>query len=440
MSKKRLWHIVFMILFLVFFLYEANRLNQSFSSNKEYDADYNQTMAWLRENSSKSSIILTDWQYGPNVATLANRGVVTTTKVYPSEIKFTAERYKDASKFFFAVSESDAMEIVKKYNITHVLIPKNNFQYVTCKYINICDLNNTSQYFAPDGKLLPEIRNSLIVTRMMYGKRFYNFRKVYDSNFFVIYQVAKPNNIQNDGLQQYKGLIKGAFDNSSETERYSNVYGVILPHHLTYTYQIIADLFKSVKGEFDTIIILGPDHFSISKYNMSTSTLEWETSFGNLTPNGRIIKKLGLKSDEAAHTYEHSVRVMFPFIKYKFPNSKIIPIILNKTLQEQEAIDLGREISKLNDTLLIASIDFSHDSDLDRALEKDYRAIKTIQDFKKNEIYSLDIDSKPALLTLLTAMEYKNTKKIVLLNYTNSGQLTKDYPKNVGYVSMIFQK
>lgn len=437
---KNSWHILFITLFLIFFLYQANEINNLYKSNEVYCQDYNQTMLWLKENSSKDSIILTDWQYGPNVATLANRGVVTTTKVYPSETEFTAERYTDATKFFFAISETDAMEIVNKYGITHILVPKTNFQYRTCKYTKICDLNNAGQYLTPDGNLLPEIRNSLIVARMIDGKQFYNFQKVYDSTFFIIYKVIKPSNTQNAGFQDYKNTISHAFQSSLETEKYPDVHGGIIPHHITYAYKIIADFFKSIKGEYDTIIILGPDHFSTSKHSISTSNLDWETPFGNLTSDRKMIRELNLKPDEAAHTYEHSIRTILPFIKYKFPNSKIVPIILNHNTTEQEAIELGKKISKLKNTLVLASVDFSHDPDLGTALEQDSRSIKALQRFKKDEIYSLNLDSKPSILTLLTAMESKNAKKTELINYTNSGQITNDYPKNVGYVSMIFQK
>lgn len=433
----RAWHIVFITLFLIFSLYETNKINQSYKTNAEYDKDYTQTMQWLKENSDLGSIILTDWKYGPNIATLAERGVITTTKVYPSEINFTAERYKDASKFFFTTNEENAMKIIRKYNITHVLVPK-DFQFSMCRYIGICS-ENLTRYLTPTGELQPPIRYRLIVTRMMDGDMFYNFEKVYASKFFTIYRVMEPKPIQNDGLQQYKDLIENALENSLETKKYSDVFGIIVPHHLTYAYQIIADMFKSVKGDYDTIIILGSDHFNSSSYKISTSHSVWETLFGQLTPDYGLIEKLDLRPDEPTHIHEHSIRALLPFIKHEFPNTKIVSIIFNDTIEKEELIDLGNKISKLENVLVIASIDFSHDLDLDTALKQDAKSLDVIQNFKKDEVYSLYLDSKPALLTLLTAAELKNSKKITLLNYTNSGQLTKDYPKNVGYFSIIFQ-
>lgn len=429
--EKRGWHIILMIIFLICFLYSADKLNKSFRSNKAYDEDYNETLLWLKENSDAHSVILTDWIYGPNIATFAGKGVVATTKVYPSEIKFVAERYKDASKFFFATSETDAMGIVKKYGATYIFVSKTNFQYKTCRYAGICNSNETTR---------SQIGNEVIIARMQNGAQFYNFEKIYDSKFFAIYKTVQPNSTKNDGLQQYDELIKNALNNSLKTERYSNVYGMILPHHLIYAYQIIADSFDSIEGKYDNVIILGPDHFGSSKNKISASSLEWETSFGKVTPNLKMIGELGLKLDEAAHVHEHSVRVMLPFIKYKFPDAKIVPIILNASLSEQEAVELGKKISQFDKTLIIASVDFSHDYDLEEALKKDAISLRTIQNFEKDKILLLDADSSPSLLALLTAMEIKNAKKTELLNYTNSGQLTEDYPKNVGYAAMIFQK
>lgn len=441
MVKKRLWQIIFIMLILIFFLYQANKLTHLNRSSIEYCEDYTKTMAWLGENSDESSIVLTDWTYGPNVATFAKRGTVTTTKVYPSEIKFVAERYKDASKFFFASSEDDAMNIVRKYSITHMLIPRHHSLYKKCKYIQACGVKEPAGYQSvSDKSLISDTRKGFIVTRMQDGDMFYNFEKVYDSKFFTIYKVVKPKNWQDDGLPEYEDVIKGSFKNAQNSKKYSDVFGIIIPHHLAYSYQITADMFNSLKGNYDTIIILGPDHFSSSKTKVSTSYLDWETSFGRLSPDTGVIKELNLKADEQAHTNEHSVRSILPFVKYKFPDAKVVPIILNKSVSEQEAIDLGKNISRFENTLIIASVDFSHDTNLDAALEQDALAIETIKHFKMENVYSLNIDSKPSLLALLTAMSYKGAKQAELLNYTNSGQLTKDYPKNVGYVSMVFQK
>lgn len=440
MVEKRLWHIIFIVLILVFFLYQANKLTHSSRSSIEYSEDYVKALTWLGENSDESSIVLTDWTYGPNVAAFANRGSVTTTKVYPSEIKFIAERYKNSAKFFFAHSEDDAMAIVRKYGITHILIPRRESLYKKCKYIQLkCD--GLPEYQPVSNKSLTQTtRKEFIATRMQDGDVFYNFEKVYDSKFFTIYKVVKPKSWQDDMMSEYEDLIKDSFKNAQTSKKFYNVFGIITPHHLTYAYPIIADLFDSLEKKYDTIIVLGPDHFGSSKIKVSTSYLDWETSFGRLSPDMKVIEELSLKSDEQAHTNEHSVRSILPFVKYKFPHAKIVPIILNNSLSEQEAIDLGKSISKLENILVIASIDFSHDPNLDKALEQDALSIEAIKHFKTENVYSLNIDSKPSLLALLTTMNYKGAKQAELLNYTNSGQLTNDYPKNVGYVSMVFKK
>jgi len=449
MDAKAFFKITFILLFLVI------SFNQALSTQKlirnEFDKNYAEefwrVMGWLEKNSNENDVVLAEWDYGHQIAALANRNVIATSKVYPSEVKIVAERYKDISRFFFSTSETSSLAVVNKYNISFVLLNK-NFNYKTCRYINMCNLRNYWKYIENDD-LLPQLRSTLIVTRMLDKKRLDNYNLVFESDNFLIYKVVKNdayyalNKTHYSGFSQYKEAITNSFKTNID-KQYSGVSGGIVPHYIDYAQPIITNFFQQLNNSYKTIIIIGPDHFHTSYKKITASSYNWETPFGILRPNLDIIKKINATIDEFVHIKEHSIRVLLPFIKYKFPNAKIVPIVLRNDLTKNEAINLGHEISKLtdNNTLVIASIDFSHIQPPDKnlSIKQDTKSFKVIQNFEIDAVDTLSLDSKPSLIALLTIMKDANSTKTRLFNLTNSALLNSSTKQSVGFISLIFMR
>lgn len=450
MKLQAIWKIAFLTFFVCF------SINQGLSTQKiikngfdeDYIKEFSKVMNWLIENSDENDIVLTEWTLGNQVIALANRKVIATSKVYPSEVEIVAERYKDISKFFFATSEASSLIIVNKYNISFIFLDK-NFNYRTCRYINICNLRNYQKYLTSKNDLIPQLRSSLIVSRMLDKDKMDNYELVYNSKNFLIYKVAKKiiysalNNTHSSGFSGYKELIE-EISKKPVKEKYSEVYGGIIPHDIIHSYSIIASFFQKLNRSYKTIMILGPDHFHTSKEKISTSLYNWETPFGILKPDLAMIEKLNITDDEYAHIKEHSIRTLLPFIKYKYPNTKIVPIILRNDLTKNESNKLSENISKIieNDTLVLAGIDFSHirPADANLSIKEDAKSLNVIRNFEKHKIDSLNIDSKPSLLTLLNIMENINATKTRLFRLTNSALINKNTNASVGYISLIFMR
>lgn len=449
MDSKSFFKVVFIVSFLVISINHALSTQKLVRSefDKIYAKEFSGVMGWLEKNSNENDVVLAEWVYGHQIAALANRNVIATSKVYPSEVKIVAERYKDISRFFFATSETSSLEVVTRYNISFVLLSK-NFDYKTCRYINICNLRNYQKYMA-NGDLLPQIRSTLIVTRMLDKKRFDNYNLAFESDNFLIYKVVKNdayyalNKTHYSGLSQYKKTITNSFK-TGIANQYSGVSGGIVPHYIDYAQPIITNFFQQLNGPYKTIIIMGPDHFHTSTKKITASSYNWETPFGILRPNLGIIERLNLTKDEFTHINEHSIRVLLPFIKYKFPNAEIVPILLRNDLTKNEAVNLGHEISKLmgNDTLVIASMDFSHIQPPDKnlSIKQDTKSLKVIQNFEIGAADNLSLDSKPSLIALLTIMNDLNATKTRLFNLTNSALLNSSAKQSVGFISLIFMR
>ena len=104
-NVEALFIVAFCILFFVEVLTTHKAVKEWYDLGKA--TDLMETLSWIKQNSKPDDFILTTWVLGYPVVTYTNRKVIATSKVYPSEIKAVAERYRDISKFFLSESEED---------------------------------------------------------------------------------------------------------------------------------------------------------------------------------------------------------------------------------------------------------------------------------------------------------------------------------------------
>ena len=152
--------------------------------NKRRAKDLTESLVWLKSKTAPGEVILTPWTLGMQVVAHTGRGVLATSKVYPSEAVAIAERYKDIARFFFAPSEDEAMEIVKKYGVGYVLVPK-AFDVWTARYIGRADLTK-------DGKgraFTEKARLETMAGRMLALKPFTHFKTAHIGDYYFIYKV-----------------------------------------------------------------------------------------------------------------------------------------------------------------------------------------------------------------------------------------------------------
>lgn len=210
------------------------------------------------------------------------------------------------------------------------------------------------------------------------------------------------------------------------------IYGGIVPHHGQASY-LIAKLFSSLKLQNPRVIVLiGPNHRDVGKFNALTSFYGWETPFGILEPADPLIRKLvntGLaQEDEDAFTNEQSVGTIVPYIKYFLPDTKIVPIILKSDFDLKDGKNLANFLTEFSGdgAVIVASIDFSHYLTGFEAREKDRVILEAIKSYDVRKILSFNsdfLDSPGSLVTLLMSMENIQKTGFEVLNHTNSGEI-----------------
>ncbi|HLC69497.1 MAG TPA: AmmeMemoRadiSam system protein B [Patescibacteria group bacterium] len=229
------------------------------------------------------------------------------------------------------------------------------------------------------------------------------------------------------------GLYNEFFDfakkpNALEGEIISGV----VPHHLVAGHYV-AGFFDSVKSlDPEVVVVVGPNHGQRGGDNIVSSYLNWNTPYGELKTETKLLTKLekdGLvKIKPEIMEGEHSVSSLVPFIKKIWKDAKVVPVILknNATAEDLEklAIRLKDELGK--DSLLLASVDFSHYLTLEPANFHDELSLAVLNSGDIPRVRKLEVDSPNSLYLLLRYNELKGSKKFQLFSHTNSATILQN--------------
>jgi hypothetical protein len=222
----------------------------------------------------------------------------------------------------------------------------------------------------------------------------------------------------------------------------------IVTHHFLAS-GLMVRFFATLHAESspETIILLGPNHFHHGSANISLSSLPWKTPFGVMETDRRIVQQIkaatSLPEDPEAFTGEHSVGVLVPFLRYYFPHSRVVPILVDVNAQENLLMELRGLISGFlsNPQLLVLlSMDFSHDSIASIADSRDVRAQQAISALDLSKVKELNVDCRKGLWLLLASLRDLGQVKVQVNQHTNSARLTGNLnqPDVTSYFTIYF--
>jgi hypothetical protein len=218
--------------------------------------------------------------------------------------------------------------------------------------------------------------------------------------------------------------------------------GVVAPHAgYPYSGEVAAWAYSAIPTSFaGTFILIGPSHRG---FRTSISRIPWETPLGIVDNDPDIVSALEIETDEVSHREEHSLEVQVPFIKYRFPRARIVPILMGEqdygsaTLLAEQVLDVVRR-TKRDDVRFVASSDFSHYVPAARAREDDTYAIRALENLDIPEFYrrvaarGVSACGVGPIAAVCQVCHALGARKGQLLRYATSGDVTGD-PTVVGY-------
>ena len=228
---------------------------------------------------------------------------------------------------------------------------------------------------------------------------------------------------------------------------YLQPIAVVVPHHDYVKEQRLDYLTKIAKKRLftKTVIIVGPDHFSLNQNNLIYANRQWNLSNGTLNFNSLIESNLKpfLNLENNIIKNDHAIYNLLPDIKTVWPKATVFPILIGQNYSVSKLNSLISTISQncSFDCLLISSVDFSHYLPSGLAEIHDIKSIKELNNQNLTEIPKLEVDSPQSLYVLANFSNIKNAKKWDLFFNSNSGKLSNNSDvETTSYVIGSYQK
>ncbi len=254
-----------------------------------------------------------------------------------------------------------------------------------------------------------------------------------------------------------KTMLKKFYDRVPAQKDYREVYALISPHAgYIYSGQVAAFGYQCLKNKnYDCIIIIGPSH----RFGQGSVVVDQrdghKTPFGLLHYDKKLAQQL-LKQKNifsfhpAAFSQEHSIEVQLPFLQTMFDPDKLKILEIVMVNQEWGTVQtLARTIIDLTKgmkVLVVASSDFSHYHPYQKAIILDEKAISFIKKIDAQGLYQALVLNQceacgggPVMVALLVAKKL-GADACNILCYANSGDVTGDSARVVGYLAAVLYK
>lgn len=260
-----------------------------------------------------------------------------------------------------------------------------------------------------------------------------------------------------------KKFLENAKDFSKKFQK-NTVRAIIVPH-AGYTYSgktAAITMSTAANKKYKRIIVIAPSHYVGFEGVALPSYSKCQTPIGDIPVDLEALKQIPHNStfinNEKAHTFEHSLEVELPLIKYLFPETPVLPLVCGRVDDSM----IKKIIEALyqfwdNDTFWVISSDFTHYGQsfqyvpftdyIPKNLEKlDKGAIEQILELNPSAFMNYidrtgaTICGKFPIFVLLSIAKYAKDKgeklKTSLVEYTTSGKLTGDYSHTVSYAGI----
>lgn len=250
-----------------------------------------------------------------------------------------------------------------------------------------------------------------------------------------------------DDIKYYLGFSKNIHN-------FEHVYGIVSPHAgYMYSAKTAGYGFNLLEGrKYKTVVIISPSH---REYFPGISIFDgdgYETPLGIVHVDAELREELIKDSKKVVkgkqgHRQEHALEVQIPFLQYMLSGFKILPIVMGD--QSKMYIDaLAEKLASIisDDVLFVASSDLSHYHNKVEANRLDVKIEERINSFDFNGLQEdlsrnyCEACGGGGIVSLMKALSTKQIDKALVLNRTDSSEVTRDPSEVVGYLSAAFYK
>lgn len=266
------------------------------------------------------------------------------------------------------------------------------------------------------------------------------------------------------GTEQELRSVVHAFLQTAEPQKIDGpIRGLWAPHAgYVFSGAVAANAYRAIRDqnlEYDAVILLGPAH---TMPLSGASIGDWDayaTPLGKVAVQRDLAERLIrssplIRSVRSAHLHEHSLEVQLPFLQTVLPGAPVVPILTGRLSHDdcRRLADVFVHETEGLRVLFVASSDMSHYPDYENAVAADARVLDAVRSGDTEAILRLDsagerartpgldcaLCGPGALITAMLAARYSGAKAVHVLPYRNSGDVSGDRDRVVGYGAALF--
>ncbi|MEZ7195307.1 AmmeMemoRadiSam system protein B [Pseudodesulfovibrio karagichevae] len=201
-----------------------------------------------------------------------------------------------------------------------------------------------------------------------------------------------------------------------------------------------------------TVLLLGPNHTGRGERFALWPDGNWIIPGGALPVDTGLAGALldadpAIKADVSAHTGEHSIEVVLPFLFRLNPETTIVPICISApTLESLERVGtaIGRALDDFGAPVsIVVSSDMSHYISNEDARKMDGMALEPVMTLEPAVLYDvvrsrhISMCGVLPMTTGLYAAKTMGATHAELMAYSTSGEVSGDFEQVVGYAGVL---
>ncbi len=236
--------------------------------------------------------------------------------------------------------------------------------------------------------------------------------------------------------EELREMVQGFLDCGCKPA--ASAVGIVVPHAgYVYSGRTAGYGFASSPDDVSTVVVCAPSHRYPLMQTAVFNVEAIETPLGVCPVNMDVTAKLAESMDSIVF-HEHSLEVMVPFIQLRWPDAKIVPLIMGMSPDCRGTARLLNHHTP--ESFFVASSDLSHFHSLESARVLDGMIMDGFlslspEKFKKSIESGGEACGRYPMLTLLYLAELKKANRAVKLHYTTSADAGAGTREVVGYFS-----
>ncbi|HTQ56959.1 MAG TPA: AmmeMemoRadiSam system protein B [Bryobacteraceae bacterium] len=235
---------------------------------------------------------------------------------------------------------------------------------------------------------------------------------------------------------------------------------VVSPHAgYIYSGQVAAYTYAQLKGRrIERVVLIAPSHYDAFPFSAVYDGAAYLTPLGRvpvdrafaaqLAKSSRLIQLSSRGHVNSGERGEHSVEVQLPFLQRVLGPFQLVPVVMGDQ-SYQVCRALGLALAKMirgPETLILASSDLSHYHTYDEAARMDHKTLQAITEWdylsmsRNFDLRTWEACGGGPIIAAMIAAERLGANQARVLQYANTGDVTGDKSRVVGYGSVVMSR